>query len=82
MAITSTSQLKSLLQSRISKAVGMTCDYVYFVFRKHLEKYYNEYDPNYYQRTYSFLNSLIKTEVIQKGNSLSCQIKIDEDYLK
>lgn len=82
MAITSISQLKLLLQSRIKKALDITCDEIYYVFRKHLEEYYDEYDPNYYQRTYSFLNSLIKTEVVQKGNSLSCQIKIDEDYLK
>lgn len=82
MAITSISQLKPMLQSRIRKALDMTCDEIYSVFRNHVKEYYDEYVPTYYQRTHSFLDNLIKTEVVQKGNSLSCQVRLDEDYLK
>ena len=51
------------------------------VFKKHIDKYYSEYRPTVYKRTYKLLNSLIKTEVQIVGNELSCAVKIDEEYL-
>jgi len=46
-----------------------------------INEYYKEYIPRDYDRKYKFLNSLIKTEVIQNGNLFTCEVKIDENYL-
>ncbi len=82
MAITSIAQLKSLLEKRIQQALILTQEEIYDTIQKHLERFYDDYDPVYYERTYQFLNSLIKTNIEQKGNSISCSVQLDEDYLK
>lgn len=59
----------------------MTRDEMFKVFQKHIDKYYREYRPTVYKRTYKLLNSLIKTNVQFTGIELTCSVKIDEDYL-
>lgn len=89
MAITKMSQLQKLLQSRIQIALQNTRDEIYAVVKKHIVAYYQEKVfrdgstniPAIYERTNQFLESLIKTQVVTVGNSLSCKVQIDEDYL-
>ena len=79
--IKSMSELRRILQNRASHALKLTRNDMFKVFQKHINKYYSEYRPIVYKRTYKFLNSLVKTEVVLIGNELSCSVKIDEDYL-
>ena len=37
--------------------------------------------PLVYDRTYKLLNSMIKTEIVKNGHTLSCQVGISDDYL-
>jgi len=39
--------------------------------------YYNNYSPLYYQRTYQFLDSCIRSDVIKEGNGYYVMIYID-----
>lgn len=55
---------------------------VFDAIHKSIAEYYNEYEPKKYERTYKFLNSLVKTKIVRTGNTLSCEVKIDEDYLE
>lgn len=88
--INSVTQLKKILETKIQQALILTQEEIYDVIYKHIEDYYEEEvfsppdrsEPNVYMRTFKFLNSLIKTRIIQTGNSLSCTVQIDEDYLK
>ncbi|MDL2301476.1 hypothetical protein LJC58_03880 [Lachnospiraceae bacterium OttesenSCG-928-D06] len=50
--------------------------------QKSINEYYKEYTPTEYVRTYKFLNSLVSTNIVQKGNTITCEVKIDENYLK
>lgn len=90
--VNSMSELKRVLQNRAAYALKTTRDEIYKVIQKHITDYYHEkvfYDeqgnpssiPNMYQRTYQFLNSLMKTEVVLSGNEIGCTVKIDMDSL-
>lgn len=97
MAITSIAQLQKAIEARVQKALQLTQDEIYVVVKKHLVAFYQAKDfphgssegnstwsnePLYYQRTNTFLESLIKTQVVRVGNSLACSVQLDEDYLK
>lgn len=79
--IKSISELKRVFQNRASYAARITRDEMFKVFQKHIDKFYGEYKPTVYKRTYKFLNSLIKTDITLSGNELSCSVRIDEKYL-
>lgn len=86
------SELKRILQNRASQALKITRDEIYKVIQRHITDYYHEKVfrneqgnpssiPEVYQRTYQFLNSLIKTEVTVSGNEIGCTVKIDIESL-
>lgn len=87
--IRNTNDLLKALQTRVSKALTMTRDEIFVVFQRHIMEYYQEpvfkdgtsAIPMLYDRTYKLLNSLIKTDVVITGNSLSCSVEIDPNYL-
>lgn len=85
--VRSMSELKRVLQNRASQALKMTRDEMFKVFQKHITEYYHEpvfhgsSIPKQYERLYKMLNSLVKTEVIQSGNEISCKVEVDQDYL-
>lgn len=87
--IKNTNDLLKALQTRVSKALTMTRDEIFVVFQRHITEYYKEpvfkdgtsAIPMLYDRTYKLLNSLIKTDVVITGNSLSCSVEIDPNYL-
>ncbi len=97
MAITSIAQLQKAIEARVQKALQLTQNEIYAVVKKHLVAFYQAKDfphgwsegniewtnvPAVYQRTNTFLESLIKTQVVRVGNSLACSVQLDEDYLK
>lgn len=85
--------LEKLVNSRLSLALKFTQQEIYEVVQENIKNYYEEkvfYDPitktrsaipNVYDRTYQFLNSLIKTNVTIKNGNVSCSVKIDTDSL-
>lgn len=75
------SDLDKLYKEIANKMLLKTRDEIYAVIKKSIEEYYSEFKPSVYQRTYEFLSSLIKTEIKQTGNTLICEVKIDEEYL-
>jgi len=87
--IKSISELTRILDSRIQQALKMTQQELFKVFQKHITDYYKEpvfrdgtsAIPMMYDRTYKMLNSLIKTDVVKNGNTLSCAVEIDPNYL-
>lgn len=87
--IKSMSDLTRILESRIQQALKMTQQEIFKVFQQHITDYYKEpvfrdgtsAIPMMYDRTYKLLNSLIKTDVVKNGNTLSCTVEIDPNYL-
>ena len=71
----------------------MTQDEIYETIQENINKYYDEevfYDidsknmtnvPRFYNRTFQFLQSLIKSDIVIDGTNVSCSVKIDTDSL-
>ncbi len=87
--IKSMSDLTRILELRIQQALKMTQKEIFKVIQQHITDYYKEpvfrngtsAIPMMYDRTYKLLNSLIKTDVVKNGNTLSCTVEIDPNYL-
>ena len=85
--------LDKIVQGRLSLALKFTQQEIYKVIQENIKNYYEEkvfYDmiedkysaiPNVYDRTYQFLNSLIKTDVVVKNGIVSCSVGINIDSL-
>lgn len=87
--IKSIKDLNRILEQRITLALKQTQQIINDCIQDSINEYYKEKVfrggtsaiPVVYDRTYKLLNSLVKTDVIKNGNTLSCEVKIDEDYL-
>jgi hypothetical protein len=79
--IRSTSDLMKILESQIQQSLKMTQQEIFEVIRQHITDYYHEYNPRMYQRTWEFLDSLIKTNIVNTNGTISCTVEIDKDYL-
>lgn len=91
--INNINDLEEIIQAKLSLALKFTQQEVYKIIQKNIKNYYEEkvfYNrssgnmsniPNVYDRTYQFLNSLIKTEVTIENGIVSCSVKIDTDSL-
>lgn len=74
-------ELNKLLEQVAYKMLSQTRDEIHKAIHKAIQSYYLEYSPTVYERKNRFLNSLVKTEIKQKGNQLWCEVKISEEYL-
>lgn len=87
--IRSMSDLTKVIESRIQQALKMTQQEIFEVIQQHITEYYKEpvfrngtsAIPMLYDRTYKLLNSLIKTDIIKSGGTISCSVEIDPNYL-
>lgn len=79
--IKSMSDLTKIVESRIQQALKMTQQEIFEVIQQHIADYYHEYTPRMYQRTWEFLDSLIKTNIVKTNGTISCTVEIDKDYL-
>lgn len=79
--IRSMGDLTKILESRIQQALKMTQQEIFEIIQQHITDYYHEYSPRMYQRTWEFLNSLIKTNIVKMNGIISCTVEIDKDYL-
>lgn len=72
----------AILEKYVASALKKTQQEIYDCIQESINEYYSEYpNPYLYDRTYKFLNSLVKTDIVRVGNSISCEVKIDENYL-
>lgn len=79
--IRSMSDLTKVIESRIQQALKITQQEIFEVIQQHIVDYYHVFTPHMYQRTWEFLNSLIKTDVIKTNGTISCTVGIDRNYL-
>lgn len=87
--IKSMSDLTKILESRIQQALKITQQEIFEVIQQHITDYYKEpvfrngtsAIPMLYDRTYKLLNSLIKTDIVKSGGTISCSVEIDPNYL-
>lgn len=75
------SRKSNSLQILNDKYVEYACNKASELVKKKLEEfirmYYHEYTPEFYDRTWKFLNSVVKTKAVKHGNSYVAQVYID-----
>lgn len=89
IVVKSMSDLTKILESRIQQALKMTQQEIFEVIQQHIRDYYKEpvfrngtsAIPMLYDRSYKLLNSLIKTDIIKSGGTISCSVEINPNYL-
>lgn len=87
--IKSMKDLNKIIEKRAALALKMAQKEIGECIQESIDEYYKERvfldgtsaTPLIYDRTYKLLNSMVKTEIIKKGNTLSCQVGINDDYL-
>ena len=81
--------LNKILEQRATMAMKMAQKDVGECIQESIDEYYREKVfrggtsciPEVYDRTYKLLNSMVKTEIVKSGNTLSCKVGISDDYL-
>lgn len=81
--------LNKVLNSKIEAAMKSTQDIIAICIQESINDYYKEKVfrngsssiPEYYDRTYVLLKSLVKTSIVRSGSTWTCEVKIDENHL-
>lgn len=73
-------QLKKFLMEKCTKAVSSAETKVYNEFDRNLNKFYSEFKPEEYIRTYALLNSLESTGVKRSGNQYGSYAKAEVHF--
>lgn len=74
--------LWSAIEMKIGSALDKTADYVKSVIDGFIREYYHDYpDPKQYERTWQFLNSCVKSQVLKTSTGYEVEIYIDTDSL-
>lgn len=87
--IKSIKDLNKILEQRATMAMKMAKKDIGECIQESIDEYYREKVfrggtsciPEVYDRTYKLLNSMVKTEIVKSGNTLSCKVGISDDYL-
>ena len=81
------SDIIKIFEARVSLALQKTQDIIYNAIMEELSNYYHEpvfkgsSTPKQYDRLYKLLNSVVKTKINKTGNSFSCSVEVDDNYL-
>lgn len=81
MTFDSLDALKNYILSRSQVAIKMAQERVFKIIEDFLLKYYEEFSPEVYIRTYQLLCSLVKTDIKQTANGWVAEIYYDLDAL-
>ena len=74
-------QLETFLLQKCKPALERSQNQVYKIIDLYLNRFYADYDPVLYERTYKLLHSLVKSDVVLTGNSYKAEVYFDLDYL-
>lgn len=74
----SAKSLKAVNDKYVEYACNKVAELVKQKIYEFIKYYYKEMTPDYYERTWRFLNSLIKTEATKEENSWVATVYIDE----
>lgn len=81
MTFNSVDELKNYILSRSKVAIEQARERVYDKIAEFLFKFYEEFEPNVYVRTYQLLCSLVKTDVVKTTNGWVAEVYFDLNAL-
>lgn len=81
MTFDSLEALESYILSKSGVAIKMAQEKIFNLIEDYILKYYSEFDPSVYERTYQLLCSLVKTAVKSTGNGWVAEVYFDASTL-
>lgn len=74
-------QLETFLLQKCKVALERSQNQVYKIIDLYLNRFYADYDPAIYERTYKLLHSLVKSEIKRDGKGFKAEVYFNLDYL-
>lgn len=74
-------ELESFLMKQSRQALLKAQDKVYGIIKQFVYKFYNDYDPELYERTYQLLESLVQSRIVSDGKGYKAEIYFDVNGL-
>lgn len=76
-----TNQLTSYIGKKTETALLLAQEQVFLQINKYIKQYYAEYTPEVYERTYQLYKSLVKSNLVTKGNQMAVEVYLDANQL-
>lgn len=74
-------QLKSFLLAKCQSALANAQEKVYKILDLYMQRFYADYDPVMYERTYQLMKSLVKSDIQMVGNEIKAEVYFDLGYI-
>lgn len=74
-------QLEKFLLKKSRLALIKAQDEIYRIIKKFLYDYYNDYTPEFYDRTYQLLTSLVESRIVSDGKGYKAEVYFALDKL-
>ena len=81
MVFKNEAQLKSFLLGKCKSALIKAQEQVYKIIDIYVQRFYADYDPIMYERTYQLLHSLVKSDIRSTGNGYEAYVYFDFNSL-
>lgn len=81
MVFKNEAQLKSFLLKKCQSALIKAQEKVYKILDLYMQRFYADYDPELYERTYQLLHSLVKSDIHSTGNGYEAEVYFDLGYI-
>lgn len=81
MVFKSEAELEKFILSKCKSAMIKAQEKVYKILDLYMQRFYADYDPVIYERTYQFMKSLVKSDVRQVGNEVVADVYFNLGYM-
>ena len=81
MVFRSVKDFETYVLKKTDNAVKKAQEKVYKILDLYLQRFYNEYDPVVYERTYQLMKSLVKSDVRKVGNEVKAEVYFNLSYI-
>ena len=81
MTFKNEAQLKAFLLAKCKNALIKSQEKVYKIIDVYVQRFYADYDPVMYDRTYQLMRSLVKGDIRQNGESYVAEVYFDMSKL-
>lgn len=81
MTFKNEAQLKNFLLQKCKSAIIKAQEKVYKILDLYMQRFYADYDPVMYERTYQLMHSLVKSDIAFTGNGYEAEVYFDMSKL-
>lgn len=80
-AFSSTNELRNYILSKSRVAMVAAQEKVYRILEEFVQRFYGEFDPVMYERTYQLFRSMVKADIKSTGNGWAAEVYFDKTQM-